>query len=57
MFQAGQVWRAAAGLREPEEGEGRDGWVPLSGAGDEQRGHGASGPGNQLIQLTCVWAR
>lgn len=45
LLQAGQVWKSNERLRRTEEGEDGDGWISLSGVGDQQGGNGAGGTG------------
>lgn len=54
LFQAGQIWKSNEGLRGTEEGEDGDGWISLSGVGDQQGGHGAGGTGNCPITVQCL---
>lgn len=53
LFQAGQIWKSTKGLWGTEEGEDGDGWVSLSGVGDQQGGNGAGGTG--ICPMSGEW--
>lgn len=55
LLQAGQVWKSNERLRGTEEGEDGDGWISLSGVGDQQGGNGAGGTGICPMSVKRLW--
>lgn len=53
LLQAGQVWKSNERLRRTQEGEDGDGWISLSGVGDQQGGNGAGGTGICRLRKGC----